>query len=246
MRRLGGAGIRRGMRGPGAVSEAAWTPAQLSSLEAWYRADDVVLSGSSITTWTDKSANARHLTQGTATAQPTQVTRAGQKAASFDGGDWMRMTAGSTVAQPLTFYFAVEATNVSANYVLFDGDDGTNRILGQSNSGTGILALNAGSTFNSSKQLSAATIHGLAVRFNGATPGTKVWLDDFRASQESSGGAGTNSWDGLTLGANIGPSAHWLGYIWEVIITSAADDATTRALVGDYFSARYSGLTVTT
>lgn len=245
MRRLGGAGIRRGIRGPGAVSEAAWTPAQLSSLEAWYRADDVVLSGSSITTHTDKSGNARHLTQGTSTAQPTQVTRYGQSVGSYDGGDSMQGAFSATLAQPYEVALVFEETNLSAARLLFDGDDISNRAFCQIDATTGAITIRSGATFTSAKTITAATAHAAHLRFDGAS--SKVWLDDFRAAQESTGNAGTASLDGFTLGSSYtGGSAFWLGYIAEAVVVSANLSTADRALLGDYFTARYSGLTLTT
>jgi hypothetical protein len=36
------------------------------------------------------------------------------------------------------------------------------------------------------------------------------------------------------------------GYVWEVLVYSGAHSTATRKRVGDYFTGRYSGLTVTT
>lgn len=71
---------------------AAWTPARLSSLAAWYRADlGVTLNGSNVSAWADQSGNGRHATQGTGAEQPGQpatVAALGSELAlSYDGGD---------------------------------------------------------------------------------------------------------------------------------------------------------------
>lgn len=52
---------------------AAWTPANLASLVAWYDASDlstITESGGAVSQWDDKSGNANHLTQSTGIRQP--------------------------------------------------------------------------------------------------------------------------------------------------------------------------------
>jgi hypothetical protein len=55
-------------------SAAAWTPAELGAdLALWLDADDagtITLNGSNVSQWDDKSGNARHVSQGSASAQP--------------------------------------------------------------------------------------------------------------------------------------------------------------------------------
>lgn len=56
-----------------------WTPSrELSSFEAWYDASDstsITESSGSVSQWDDKTGNGHHLTQGTASTQPTTGTR---------------------------------------------------------------------------------------------------------------------------------------------------------------------------
>ena len=56
------------------ASTAAWTPADLANLLAWFDASDtgtITESGGSVSQWDDKSGNANHVTQGTGSDQPT-------------------------------------------------------------------------------------------------------------------------------------------------------------------------------
>ena len=59
------------------LSRALWTPAQLgASLDLWLDAEDtntITLNGTTISQWDDKSGNARHASQATATDQPTYL-----------------------------------------------------------------------------------------------------------------------------------------------------------------------------
>jgi hypothetical protein len=229
-RRLGASGIRRNLRGGGG---SIFSPASLSDLHAWYR--ETYSAG----TWTDLTGSGHDLVQGTGTAQPTATTRAGQAALSFDGGDFLRVAFGhGPHAQPLTVYSVFEPTS-TATKILFDGDDSDNRIQG------GIVSaawtIYAGTVVSNGTPTTA--IHAGAWVFNGAS--SALYIDDFTAATVS-GNAGTNGCDGVTFGANSSSSAFWTGWAWEMIFCTGAHDAATRKIVGDYFTARYAGLTVTT
>jgi len=84
-RRGGAVGIRRDPRG-GGIPGNTFSPLQVSSLWAWYRADLVTQSGNAISQWDDKSGNARHMTQGTANLKPTWDPLS----SSFSGLDCVR------------------------------------------------------------------------------------------------------------------------------------------------------------
>lgn len=64
---------------PGILSSAAaFTPASLANLKLWLDASDtstITTSGSAVTQWNDKSANAYAFTQGTAAYRPASGTR---------------------------------------------------------------------------------------------------------------------------------------------------------------------------
>lgn len=219
-----------------------WTPAQLANLIAWYRGDDTITSSGAVTTWSDKSGNARHLTQGTGTARPTLTTRAGQPVLSFDGGDYLQGAFGATLNQPNTIYVVWEATGVATTQVILDGDDGTNRHFiyvrtpGPTVRAGAVTELIGGAP-------SAGQIYASCFVANGGSSAIYGRSDFVTAG--ASGAGGSAALDGLTVGANNAGAAHLTGFIWEVIVASGAHNAATRALVGTYFSSRYSGLVVT-
>lgn len=70
-----------------------WTPAQLgSALAMWLDAADsstITLNGSTVSQWSDKSGNSRHVNQPVASAQPAYQSTAlnGKPAVVFDGID---------------------------------------------------------------------------------------------------------------------------------------------------------------
>lgn len=220
-----------------AAAAADWSPADYASLDAWHRADDY-----SAGSWTDLSGNSRTLTQATGLFQPTVTTRAGQAALSFDGGDWLQKAYSSSLSGARTYYAVVEYTAVGDTRI-FDGSGATDRHIGYTTATpqwgqyvTG--AVTGGTPAN-------GVIYGVCWVFNGAS--SAIYVNDFRAGQHvASGNPGSGSLAGLTCGATyLGTNQH-VGYMWELLHASGAHDASTRALFGDYATARYTGLSVTT
>lgn len=213
-----------------------WTPALLTGLEAWYRGDDVVLSGSSIAAWNDKGGHGWQLSQATGLARPTQVTRAGQLCASFDGGDYVQGAFTTLLPQPLTIYHVYEASSLTTSG-FYDGDDVTNRCTAFVN--TSLRAF-AGSTLVG-PVLSTGTIYGAAVVYNGVA--SAIYNNNF-VTAAASGDTGSAGIDGFTIGAFYNAGNRLTGFVWETIVCSGAHSQATRALVGAYLTARYEGLTV--
>jgi hypothetical protein len=92
-----------GIQGPpgGAAPPSPWTPASLgSSLALWLDAQDaasITLNGSTVSQWSDKSGNLRHLSQGVAANQPTYlpVGFSGKPSLRTDGNDSLQIGATS-------------------------------------------------------------------------------------------------------------------------------------------------------
>jgi len=232
-RRLGGPGIRRNLRGSGGAAAAAFTPLDLTPL-AWYR--ETYAGG----TWTDLSGNGRNLTQATPANQPTQVTRAGQLALSFDGGDSVFASFGSTITQPITLYCVAELA-VATGATLVDGYSLSRLIV--ATTATPQWSMYAGLTVTAGTP-ATGTIYGVCFVANAAS--SNVYVNDF-VSATITGNPGTNGLDGLTAGSlKQGSGNRLTGYEWEIIVYSGAHDAATRKKIGDYMSGRYTGLTITT
>jgi hypothetical protein len=228
----------------GGVAPVAWTPADLANLEAWWRLDDVITSGTAITTITDKSASGHNLTQGTASARMTATTRAGQAAGSCDGGDREAVSFGHSHAQPLTVYLVAEFANLSGNYYLFDGAGAGARCALSIAAAGPTWSINGGSVVSGGTP-AEDEIFLACVVFNGAS--SALYVGDMRTGQEViTGNAGAHSPDGFTLGARHDGAGALQGFVWEAIMSHAADDAASRALVATYAAARYDGLAVTT
>lgn len=107
------------------------TPADLPGLAAWWQADDVVLSGSKITQFNDKSGNGRHATNSNATYQVTQSVDAAynsKNVAVMNGSANQVYTPPSfTASQPLTI-FAVGNAN-GTDWETFIDSNNVNRVI---------------------------------------------------------------------------------------------------------------------
>lgn len=83
-----GVGIGIGVHLSGQLA-TAFNPSVYGVVQAWYRADEVVLSGSNVQTWTDKSGNGRNLLTSVAGQRPahnaTDANFNGWPSLTFDG-----------------------------------------------------------------------------------------------------------------------------------------------------------------
>lgn len=112
-------GGRSGMIGGAlaALRGGGFTPAAISGLRAWYKADSLVLAdGAAVAQWDDSSGNGYHLTQATGTKQPAY--RSSDVAVDFDGGDSLDRTGISAfaVARSLIAIVAKPDLNTSERF----------------------------------------------------------------------------------------------------------------------------------
>ena len=195
----------------------------LTGLFAWYDAS----TSSSITTqtgvsqWADLSGNARHLTQSTTNNQPAYgtVTLNGKPTITFDGTNDVLRSAAWTLNQPYhTFViFRHETTFSSATY-------GIAHNIGTPRSGeffygaATTLTLFAGSSIFRTGVASGAreAFNPYEIESNGASSAVR-----FR-TLSSTGNAGTNNSNGLTVGANgnTTPTQHGDISVAEIAIFS--------------------------
>jgi hypothetical protein len=110
-----------GILASGAPS-APTTP--VAGYKAWYDASDtatITVSGSNVTQWNDKSANALNLVQATSTKQPLSGTRTqnGKNMIDFDGTDDV-LYSGASAA---TWKFLTDATGSSVFMMIYADSD---------------------------------------------------------------------------------------------------------------------------
>lgn len=119
-----------------------FSPTDIAGLQMWLDASDagtITESGGAVSQWDDKSDGAHHVSQGTASAQPTTgvTTLNGKNVIDF-AGDWLQ----AALASDWTFLhdgtshtiFAVMQMGVVSNpgaaYVLFGTNDGGDNTVG--------------------------------------------------------------------------------------------------------------------
>lgn len=207
-------------------AEADFTASEVSdgTLAGWAGADGFVKQ------WWDQSGNARHATQATTTAQPqivdsgVLVTEGGKAAVRFDGTNDYMDAAAVSVSQPDTVFAVVNRVSGAGNH-LFDGI--TTRQ---------VLSVNASlqeSIFAGSPLPSLPTaVFGepvlYSIVFNGS--GSSVYRDGV---QIISGNAGTNSLNGLRIGAFTPTGANLNGTISELIIYPTDQTANRELIEGN-------------
>lgn len=117
-----------------------FTPASIANLKAWYDAADtatISLSGSAVTQWNDKSANAFNLTQGTSARRPQSGvnTLNSLNVITFDGNDVLQAATAAnwTFLNNLggaTVFFTALYDTSAAQTMIFDTSTSTTGAIG--------------------------------------------------------------------------------------------------------------------
>ena len=215
----------------------AWTPARLSNLAAWFRAD-LGVTGSSVSAWADQSGNGRHLAQGTGSAQPTysasDAAYGGRPVLTFDGGDYFDALASWGLSQPVTIY-VVGQSGTSGDYKTFVDANAGARLIVRSTAAE--MASIYGGSANVEPGASVAGPSIICAVFNAAS--SAVYVSDVTASATGNPGSGGLGTPRVGMGAVSVYPLPSNGKIAEVIYVNAAHDAATRAQVLSYASKRY-------
>lgn len=158
-----------------ATKRVFWTPKDLGApLTVWYDAGDaatVTLTSSKVSQIDDKSGNARHATQSTATNQPVissayQNSRDVLQFYADSTADWLSVPSTGVTAQPYTIFLSLQIANTNTAETMFmNSNDVTleksTRLFPYAGSGTS-MALDRptawfiyGVTFNGGSSLSS-------------------------------------------------------------------------------------------
>lgn len=218
-----------------------------ANLELWLDANDsstITLNGSTVSQWDDKSGNDYHVSQGTASNQPTLTSNVlnSKNILRFDGGDWLE----NLVATPVggstnrTIFIVFNYTGSSIDYPLYLG--------------TASASPSNGTVFGVSQEIAARVANGSRV-FNDSVSSShsivSLILDGTTTSDLSawknatSLGVSSTSNQTINTGSRFyvgGASTvgSWLaGDIAEIIIYSSALSTSDRESVESYLSDKW-------
>ena len=244
-----------------------WTPATLTGLVAWYKADTQIYSdagttpvtdGGLVQQWNDQSGNGVTLTQGTAAKKPTfRATGLNTNPAvqfAINAGNIVSILSS---AEALSFSSSA-ASMWAAIKPVNDASGGSNpRIASMTHSGhqdfnsvdsfemdvspgTAITTLNA--TFDSADS-TASVSSGNNYRVGMTITGTTVtaYLNGTAQTSANAAGSASLSTGTLELGAAsaLGGSTQLFGYIGEIFFTKNVPSANDISNIDAYFRTRF-------
>lgn len=241
-----GIGVGLGLSGY-RLPSSGFIPTKVSGLSLWLDASDnstllqssggnaASADGDPVGYWQDKSGNGRNLAQTDGTKKPSLKVSVKNtlNVVRFDGvNDFL--TATFSLSQP-AIYFVVSKRNSlpSGSIVDIDGISTGGRMIVYSKS-TGQWSMYAGSAevFAGTRDTSW---HLHTAIFNDAS--SYRYVDN---SQIATGNPGTNSVNGVNIGANNTGGENLTGDIAEILIYSGSISSSDRTKVSDYLNAKWS------
>lgn len=243
-----------------------FSPSDISDLKVWYDASDtatIAHSGGAVSQWDDKSGNANHQVQATASLKPTTGTRTLNGLNVLDFTSDILATSGAVALDTVhTIAVVVVPDTVSGGAIIteFSVDTGTNKgsftaIAPSGGSGTIGSNFHGGTTpavLHTDRYwsgISASTAAVFLTENDGTHAGHKGYLDgtDLGAGTVPSGyndNTGTVSFtEKLHVGARSGGSVPFDGTIAEILIYDKVLSGTERADLTAYLGAKW-GITV--
>lgn len=202
-------------------------PSTLPNLAAWFRKGVGVTEATGLVSqWADQSGNSRHLTQATDTNKPALQ---GDGSILFDGVDNSLVQSTFSYAQPETIYILAKQITWTANDRWFDSAVGGDRGIIQQFGTTPQIRIYAGAALGA-VSLTLDTYGIVCAVFNGASSVLQLNL-----TAPVTGNAGTDNMGSLRLGCPATALANFGNIqVKEILMYSAAHDATTRAQVIRY------------
>lgn len=235
--------------GAAAVAMAPWslaatgsifTPASVSGVLAWYRADLGVTTSTGVSGWSDQSGSGdagRNLTQATGTKQPSvnasDASYKNKPTLSFASGSGQYLTSGAwstgSMSEPYTIFIVGNDDGTSTNQVFVDNQIGASGESLLWNLG-GVYAVGA----VSSGIAASATPKVIIAQHNGASSSINV-----SASTATPISAPSETMTGITAGASIAPGTYLNGKIAEMAFWARALTPTEVAALNTYAHNRY-------
>jgi hypothetical protein len=218
-------------------SPAAFTPASISGLYAWYDASQIVgkVDGDAISQWDDLSGNARHLLQATGSKQPLYkaAVQNGKPVVRFDGvDDDLTAALAATLAQPFTIVVVGRASTGTSTNENFTASPSGNVFVAGRTGGGGVYSIQGGTPFT---QISAGRKENafklITAIFNGATSEIHV------NGATTAGSLGTTGYATPLRVGSLGGTTEFLnGDVAELIVYSKALNSTEVGQIEAYLA----------
>lgn len=228
----------------GGSSRVSFSPALLGPI-LWADASDattITLNGSTVSQWSDKSGNGRHLVQATAAAQPTYnaTTYNNKPAVIFDGTSDVMLSnsvTGISGAAPRTIAYVMR--RVTGGPIIQIGTSTSLRTFGRDLAGAGLL-------YHWSSDLPMSML-GTGVNTSEILQSTGAVSTGFRdGSQIASGSYALNTLNTvLYVGARTPPdfSAVYAGVVFaEILVFNKVLSVAERQLLEGYFAWKWGAL----
>jgi hypothetical protein len=218
-----------------------FNPKSISGLQLWLDASDassVVLNGSTVSQWSDKSGNGRNATQGTANNQPTfsAAARNGRSVLSFDGSNDSLLTSSFSISQPFTIALVGKINSTAANGNFSDGGTSGRAAVFFTTGNGGQWATFAGVAISGG--VANTDWHVFHAHFNGSS--SSLYVD---GASVASGNAGTDGFNGLRIGGYTASIALLNGSIAEMYCYSGQSTADSRSKITQGLAKKW-GITV--
>jgi hypothetical protein len=212
-------------------SGSAFTPGSRGSqLAMWLRGDSIQHTGSTVNSWTDKTANANNASVNAGT--PTYVAAN----ASFNGKPTMHFPGTANlsvptlvVAQPDTIYLVFQQ---AGNCNAIDGLT-SRQLIGST--GTPQWYYYAGSAITSGTT-ATTSVNAMVAVFNGAS---SALYNNASAAAIATGNPGANSMNSMIIGSSNSVAAPLTGDIAEIIVTNVADSQAQVSQMLAYLGQQY-------
>lgn len=215
-----------------------------ANLELWLDADDsstITLNGSTVSQWDDKSGNDYHVSQGTASNQPTYTTSVlnSKSVVRFDGNDELLNGSATVVGGSTnrTVFIVFNSTAGSVTYSVTLGDStSTGQAFGISreiavrvNNGSRVWSTGA---INSTHSIVTIALDGTS------TTDLSAWKNGSSLTASSTSAQTINTAAGIIVG-NGTSGGNLTGDVAEVVVYSSALSTTDRESVESYLSSKW-------
>ncbi len=230
------------------TTTTTFSPTSITGCSLWLDGADATTltqAGGTVSQWSDKSGNARHITQATTGNQPTYSSTS--NAVVFTGNQYLNIPTALAATTPVYNIFVVER-RASANVMFF---------IGQYNAMTGNTALILGYNATNVSHHTTAHITDCQVTipsYAGASEPTKLNRYSYTGSTRSTsinGGSLSTSqsfsatlttWTNPNVGIGFGTIYGYIGNIHEIIFYNATLTNTQQQTIEGYLAQKW-GLT---